>query len=86
MIDELVELVISASGREELIERSHALDRVLQWSFYQISQWYISNDRLIYWDRFSRSKTTPSRGVALDTWWYDEAKAARLEAARGGGG
>jgi microcin C transport system substrate-binding protein len=86
VIDELVELVISASGREELIERSHALDRVLQWSIYQISQWYISNDRLIYWDRFSRSKTTPSRGVALDTWWYDEAKAARLEAARGGGG
>jgi microcin C transport system substrate-binding protein len=85
-IDELVELVISASDREELIARSHALDRVLQWNFYQIPQWYSSNDRLIYWDRFSRPKTDPSQSFTIETWWFDEAKAARLEAARGGGG
>ena len=86
VIDELVDLVISSSSREELIARSHALDRVLQWSFYQIPQWYSSNDRLIFWDRFSRSETAPSRSVAIETWWYDEAKAARLKAAPEGGG
>jgi microcin C transport system substrate-binding protein len=86
VIDELIELVISAGDLEELIARSRALDRVLQWRFYQISQWYISNDRLIYWDRFSRPEIDPSRIFTIATWWYDEAKAARLEAARGGGG
>lgn len=86
VIDELVELVISARSREELVTRSHALDRVLQWGFYQIPQWYVTNDRLIFWDRFSRSQTEPSHKVAIETWWYDEAKAARLEAAREGGG
>jgi len=86
VIDELVELVVSASSREDLIARSRALDRVLQWNFFQIPQWYSSNDRLIFWDRFGRPEITPSRGVTIDTWWYDEAKAARLSAARGGGG
>jgi len=86
VIDELVELVVSASDLEELIARSRALDRVLQWNFYQIPEWYSSNDRLVYWDRFSRPKIDPSRMFTIATWWYDEAKAARLEAARGGGG
>jgi hypothetical protein len=32
-----------------------------------------------YWDKFSRPETKPrfDRGI-LDTWWYDEAKAAKL--------
>jgi hypothetical protein len=32
-----------------------------------------------YWDKFSRPEQKPrfDRGI-LDTWWYDEAKAAKL--------
>jgi hypothetical protein len=32
-----------------------------------------------YWDKFSRPEEKPrfDRGI-LDTWWYDEAKAAKL--------
>ncbi len=85
-IDELIELVISASTREDLVTRVHALDRVLQWGFYLIPHWHLAADRLIYWDRFGRPETSPSQGPVIDTWWYDEAKAARLEAARGGAG
>ncbi|MBW2541299.1 MAG: ABC transporter substrate-binding protein [Deltaproteobacteria bacterium] len=85
-IDELIELVIAAKNREELINRVRALDRVLLWGFYMIPHFYISADRLLYWDRFGRPEIVPSEGLAIDTWWYDEAKAARLEAARGGGG
>ena len=82
-IDELIELVIAAPNREDLVTRVHALDRVLQWGFYLIPHWYIAADRLIYWDRFGKSEISPSRGVAIDTWWYDVEKASRLEKARG---
>jgi len=85
-IDELIELVITAKTREELVTRVHALDRVLLWGFYMIPHFYIAADRLIYWDRFGRPEIVPSEGLAIDTWWYDAAKARRLEAARGGGG
>ena len=84
-IDELIELVIAAPTREDLITRVQALDRVLLWGFYLIPHWYITTDRLIYWDRFGKSEISPSRGVAINTWWYDVEKASRLEAARGGG-
>jgi microcin C transport system substrate-binding protein len=84
-IDELIELVIAAPSREDLVTRVHALDRVLRWGFYMIPHWYISADRLVYWDRFGKSEVPPSRGVALGTWWYDVEKASRLEADPGGG-
>jgi len=85
-IDELIELVIAAKTREDLVTRVRALDRVLLWGFYMIPQFYLGADRLIYWDRFGRPAIVPSEGLAIDTWWYDAEKARRLEAARGGGG
>ena len=85
-VDELIELVIAAKSREELVTRVHALDRVLLWGFYLIPHFYNDVDWLLYWDRFGRPEIVPSEGLAIDTWWYDEAKAKRLEAASGGGG
>jgi microcin C transport system substrate-binding protein len=85
-VDELIELVIAAKTREDLITRVRALDRVLLWGFYMIPHFYIAADRLLYWDRFGRPEIVPTEGLAIDTWWYDKAKAARLDAARGGGG
>jgi microcin C transport system substrate-binding protein len=83
-IDELIELVIAAPTREDLVTRVHALDRVLLWGVYLVPHWYISTDRLIYWDRFGKPEIAPSRGITIDTWWYDAEKASRLEKARGG--
>ncbi len=85
-IDELIELVIAAPTRDDLVSRIHALDRVLQWGFYLVPHWYIAADRLIYWNRFGKPKISPSGGVAIDTWWYDVEKASRLETARENGG
>lgn len=85
-IDELIELLIAAPTREDLITRVHALDRVLQWGFYLIPHWYMSADPLIYWNRFGMPEISPSGGVAIDTWWYDVEKASRLKSARGNGG
>jgi microcin C transport system substrate-binding protein len=85
-IDELIELVIAAPNREDLVTRVHALDRVLQWGFYLIPHWYITADRLIYWDRFGKPDISPSRGVAIGTWWYDVEKSSRLEEPRGDDG
>jgi len=44
-----------------------------------VPHWYKASNSIAYWDKFSRPGTKPrfDRGI-LDTWWYDEAKAARL--------
>ena len=59
---------------------------MLLWGFYMVPHFYTDADWLLYWDRLGRPEIAPTEGLAIDTWWYDKAKAARLDAARGGGG
>jgi microcin C transport system substrate-binding protein len=86
VVDALVELVIAAPDRQALVTRTRALDRVLLWGYYMIPNWYISADRIVYWDRFGHPGVVPARGVVLDTWWFDAAKAAALDKRSGRGG
>jgi microcin C transport system substrate-binding protein len=78
VVDALVEQIVAAPDRQSLVARTHALDRVLQWGFYVIPNWYIPYDRLAYWDKFGRPAVVPSQGAQVDAWWVDPAKAAAL--------
>ncbi len=80
VIDELIELVIAAPTREELVQRTRALDRVLQWSHIVIPHWHGPYDRVLSWDKFSRPSVIPDRGTSLFTWWVDPVKERNLEA------
>ena len=79
VVEDLVQALIDAPNRDALVTRARALDRVLQWSFYAIPNWYIDRFRVAYWDRFGRPAQNPPYGLALDTWWVDADKAARLD-------
>ena len=79
VIDELIELVIEASDRESLIQRTRALDRVLLFGHYVIPNWHILFNRLLYWDKFSRPEIPVMQGVTTTRWWYDEQKAQQLK-------
>lgn len=83
VIDALVEQVVAAPDRQSLVARSRALDRALQWGYYVVPNWYIPYDRVAFWDKFGRPDVTPARGVQIDAWWVDPAKAAALEQRRG---
>jgi microcin C transport system substrate-binding protein len=80
VIDALITRVIEAKSREELETAIRALDRVLRAGHYWVPQWYKAAHHIAYWDKYSRPATKPrySRGV-IDTWWYDEARAAKLK-------
>lgn len=78
VIDELIELVITAPTRESLVQRSRALDRALLWGYYVIPQFHIGVDRIAYWDKFGIPEYVPLNGEAvnIDAWWFDPAKMA----------
>jgi len=78
VIDELIELVISAPSRESLIQRTRALDRVLLWGHYVIPQLMAPYDRILYWDKFGRPEKVPLQGPSVLRWWIDPEKAATL--------
>jgi microcin C transport system substrate-binding protein len=46
-----------------------------------LPMWYMGEDRLARWDKFSVPAVRPST-LGFDTWWYDVNKAARLPAER----
>ncbi|HKX10516.1 MAG TPA: extracellular solute-binding protein [Stellaceae bacterium] len=79
VVDDLIDLVVSASDRASLVTRVHALDRVLLWGFYVVPNWHLSASRIAYWDKFDRPKVAPKYGVDQMAWWVDEAKAASLD-------
>jgi len=69
VIDELIDLVISAPDREALVHRTRALDRVLLWGHYVIPQFHNRSYRVAYWDKFSRPRISPKFSLGLDNWW-----------------
>jgi microcin C transport system substrate-binding protein len=78
VVDELVDLIISAPGRESLIARTHALDRVLLWNHYVVPNWYLSAYRVVYWAKFGAPEIRPKYDLGVETWWIDADKAAAL--------
>jgi microcin C transport system substrate-binding protein len=79
VVDDLISLIISAPDRDELIARTHALDRVLLWGHYVIPGWYLGYHRLAWWDKFGRPDVTPKYGLdPAGTWWFDAAKAGKI--------
>src|SRR5690606_22182034 len=63
-IDKLIDRIVFAKDREELVAATHALDRVLLWNWYVVPQWYYPYDRLAYWDIFGRPDKLPSQFVS----------------------
>jgi microcin C transport system substrate-binding protein len=81
-INKLVDHVIFANDREELVAATRALDRVLLWNDFVVPQWYSSKVRIAYWDRYGQPQTLPGLTPGfVQVWWFDREKAARLPAA-----
>jgi microcin C transport system substrate-binding protein len=78
-VDALVEQVIAAPTREDLIIRTRALDRALLWGHYVIPQWHINAYRVAYWNFFERPKVAPRYALGFNTWWVNPEKAKRVQ-------
>jgi microcin C transport system substrate-binding protein len=83
-IDALIERIIAAGSRANLVTACKALDRVIRAGRYWIPHWYAASHRIAFWDVFGRPATKPryARGIP-DTWWYDRDKATAIEQQRG---
>ena len=79
-IDKLIDRVIFAKDRDDLIAATRALDRVLLWNHYVVPQWNYPKVRTARWDRFGRPAELPKYGLSgfPTIWWYEADKAARL--------
>jgi microcin C transport system substrate-binding protein len=78
-IDALIERIIFARDRDELVASCKAMDRVLLWNFYLVPQFVINYQRSARWDRFSHFEPLPKYGISgfPNLWWWDAGKAAK---------
>jgi microcin C transport system substrate-binding protein len=83
-IDKLIDKVVFAKDRTELVAATKALDRVLLWNHYVVPQWHYPYERIATWDIFGRPDKLPSQTASLlRVWWIDPAKQAALAGVRG---
>jgi microcin C transport system substrate-binding protein len=79
VIDALIDTIVAANSRPELVTACRALDRVIRSGRYWVPHWYKASHWIAYWDMFNRpaqGKPKYARGIP-ETWWYDPAKAAQ---------
>jgi microcin C transport system substrate-binding protein len=83
-IDKLIDKIIMAKDRDDLVAATRALDRVLLWNHYVVPQWHAPFARVAMWNQYARPAKLPSRTPSfLRVWWWDEAAAKRLADGRG---
>jgi microcin C transport system substrate-binding protein len=80
-IDKLIERIVFAKDRDDLVTATHALDRVLLWNHLVVPHWYIPIERTARWDRLGRPEKLPDFSVGFPSiWWWDEEKAKKTAA------
>jgi len=75
-IDAILGEVVAAQTREQLVDATHALDRVLMNGWYVIPHWYSPFHRIAYRNTLAYPATLPLYYVAdewvLSAWWRKE--------------
>jgi len=89
VVDGLIEKIIFAKTKDDMLTATRAMDRVLQWSFYTIPLFHSAVHRIGIWDRFGRPERMAKYALGFnyvysfdDTWWIDPEKDKAIRAAR----
>jgi microcin C transport system substrate-binding protein len=79
-VDTLIDHVIFARDRAELVAAARALDRVLLWNQYVVPQFTVGRVRTARWDRFGRPDSLPKYGEPAFpmVWWWDPDREAKI--------
>jgi microcin C transport system substrate-binding protein len=64
-VDKLIDKIIFAKDREELVAACRALDRVLLWNHYVVPMWNIPYERIAHWNRFGRPEKLPDHSLGF---------------------
>jgi microcin C transport system substrate-binding protein len=74
-VDQLIDGLVQANTREAMVHYARALDRVLQWGYYMIPNYYSKGTPTVYQNRFGMPPVQPAYDEGLNTWWEVSDKA-----------
>ncbi|WP_260954485.1 extracellular solute-binding protein [Pseudomonas citri] len=68
-VDALIDGLVKATTQADMLRHAHALDRVLQWNYYWIPNYYPPGSSTVWWNRFGIPKVQASNDEAIESWW-----------------
>ena len=69
VVDALVEQIVRAQSRQQLVVACRVLDRVLQWGHHVVPNWHVNRFRVAYRNTLARPEVNPPYGLPIDAWW-----------------
>ena len=77
-VDILVEKIATATSRQDIINYTQALDKILLSEWMVIPLGYLDKFRIAYWDKFGMPKIAPKYNISLSSWWVIPEKEERV--------
>ncbi len=75
VIDTIIEDIVQAQTREELVAQVRAMDRILLWNHYLIPMWHFPKWRIAHWDHIKRPQELSNISPLISTtWWHDKSE------------
>jgi microcin C transport system substrate-binding protein len=78
VVDRLVQTLVAADTRKDLVAAARAMDRVLLHKYIVVPHWYSSTHRVAYRDRFGIPAQAPlyyqADPYVISTWWERKAR------------
>ncbi|WP_339545789.1 extracellular solute-binding protein [Pseudomonas sp. RA_35y_Pfl2_P32] len=68
-VDHLLDGLVKATTQADMLRHAHALDRVLQWNYYWIPNYYPPGTSTVWWNRFGMPAVPASNDEAIESWW-----------------
>ncbi|UXM95159.1 extracellular solute-binding protein [Bartonella sp. HY329] len=79
-VDKMINEIIYAKDRDDLIAATRAMDRILLWNYYVVPQWTSSKINIAYWDKFDIPRPQPeAAGYDIFSWSIDQQKEQALK-------
>ncbi|WP_166362459.1 extracellular solute-binding protein [Pseudomonas akapageensis] len=69
VVDQLITGLVKAETQPDMVRHAHALDRVLQWNYYWIPNYYPPGTSTVWWNRFGIPTVQASNDEAIESWW-----------------
>lgn len=77
-VDAMIQGIIQAQNRTQLVTYTQSLDRLLRAGYYQIPTYGKAQQWYAYWNMYQQPKIQPKLSVGLDYWWSDPQKAQKI--------
>ena len=70
VVDSLIDMIIQAESREDLVTKVQALDRILLAHHYVIPMWHYPKWRIAHWNKIERPNPMSDISPLISqTWW-----------------